>query len=59
MDDIDQRMAEADSELQQMAVEAADNAYRAGANPDDLKMLTWLAGIEWTPKTYMEKHVNG
>lgn len=54
-DDIEQRMAEADQELQQMGLEALDNCYRAGANPEDLKTVAWIAGINWTPKNYTEK----
>lgn len=54
-DDIDQRMAEADEELRQMGLEALDNCYRAGANPEDLKTVAWIAGIDWTPKPYTEK----
>lgn len=49
-DDIDQRMAEADQEMLQMGLEALDNCYRAGANPEDLKTVAWIAGIDWSPR---------
>ena len=50
-DEIDQRMAEADLELQQMAYEALNRCYSAGAKVDDLKFIGWLAGCsEWKPQ---------
>lgn len=50
-DEIDQRMAEADQELAQMACEALDRCLQAGAKPDDLKLLAWQAGVAniWKP----------
>lgn len=52
MNDIDQRMAEADQELQQMGMEALDNCYLAGAKAEDLKTVARIAGLNWTPKEY-------
>ena len=50
MDDIDQRMAEADKELQQMAWQALDRCHAKGASLDDLKFIGWLAGCaDWKP----------
>ena len=46
----DWEMANADLELQQMGLEALDNCYRAGADPEDLKTVAWIAGLKWSPK---------
>lgn len=41
---------EADRELQALMCEALDRCLRAGAKPDDLKLLAWQAGIQhWKP----------
>jgi hypothetical protein len=45
----DEEMANADQELEQMGMEALDNAYRAGADVEDLRTLAWLAGVRWSP----------
>ena len=50
-DDIDQRMAEADQELKEMAYAAMDRLHAAGAKPDDIQFIGWLAGCaDWKPK---------
>lgn len=49
MRNCDEEMASADQELEQMGIEALDNAFRAGADPEDLKTLAWLAGVRWSP----------
>lgn len=46
----DEEMVNADQELQQMGMEALDNCYRAGADPEDLKTVAWIAGLNWTPR---------
>lgn len=48
--EIDQRMAEADKELQEMALEALNRCHQAGAKVDDLQFIGWLAGCsDWKP----------
>lgn len=50
MNDIDQRMAEADQELQQMGEAALNRCLQIGAKADDLQYLAWLAGLtNWKP----------
>ena len=46
-DDIDQRMAQADLELQQMGEEALQRMAQSGAKEDDIKFVAWLAGLEY------------
>lgn len=49
-DEMDQRMAEADKELQEMAYAAMDRLYQAGARLDDIQLVGWLAGLSnWKP----------
>jgi hypothetical protein len=49
-DDINQRMAEADQELQQMGYESLDRLYKAGASLDDIQFVGWMAGLgNWKP----------
>jgi hypothetical protein len=51
----DWEMASADLELEQMGFEALDRCLEKGADPEDLKTVAWIAGLQWTPKQYMEK----
>lgn len=54
-DDIDQRMAEADRELQQMGEEALQRIAQTGAREDDIKFVAWLAGLQMPTNQRMEK----
>ena len=49
--EVDQRMAEADRELQEMGYAAMDRLHQAGARLDDIQFVGWLAGLsEWKPQ---------
>lgn len=47
----DEEMTNADLEMQQMGMEALDRCYRNGADPEDLKTVAWIAGLEWAPRS--------
>lgn len=50
MEPMEQEYVEADRELEQMGFEALDRCAAAGADPEDLKTVAWIAGLNWSPR---------